>query len=633
MGIFALGKQKAGSKLESPIIWNFPSTNHGLDQGFFDSQLEYFQGDHEKYIAREAIQNAIDARLKYTIPVTVEFSKFNIKTNQLPGWEMLLDRCKRCLEYVKNQEKAENFFKNAISLLEGDEIPVLKISDYNTTGLFGADDDREGGWYRLVRADGVSSPKGVGGGCFGIGKGAPIAASQLRTVFYSSINDKNEPVFQGKARLVSHYDDERDVRQGVGFYGIEGYRAVRNPDLIPDTFKRDKRGTDIYIIGYGANDGWKDKLVESVMQNSWLAVLDGDLEVIISDGEKKFINKETLKECFSNYNTGDAAFFYEARTSWTQKFEVELKHLGKVALYVKKADNYPYPGKVMMVRKPKMLVEARSYRVLREPYAGIFICDNEKGNRLLRDLEPPAHNEWDKERAKNGWAAMGELDSFIKDNLRGMGQILSSEPQDIPGLDRYLPDSEERDYLSESNEMPTHPTDAIDDDESGREIGAIQEPSNQDVEKVIRKVSVKSAISGKGSDSGGRLEPIHDGLGEGGGIFGGGDGEGNNQGKRIKTADVSFRSFAQKTKQGIEYHFVITGRENCDGMVRIVAVGDDGNYPVDLDNARDVDSKKELEISGSFIKGLSIKKGDTIRLSVTLKSKKKYALAIEKYEG
>lgn len=631
MALFSNNKSKASIQSAKSIVWNFPSTNHGLDQGFFDSQLEYFQGDHEKYIAREAIQNAVDARLKYSEPVIVEFKKFDIPVNQLPGWEMLLDRGKRCLDFVKGQEKAEAFFENAVTLLKSKTLSVLKISDYNTIGLTGVDDDRQGGWYRLVRADGVSSPKGVAGGSFGIGKGAPIAASQLRTVFYSSINENNQPVFQGKARLVSHYDDDKDVRQGVGFYGVEGYRAIRDSKLIPNIFKRSQRGTDIFIIGYGAGDGWQEKLIESVIQNSWLAILDGDLEVKVCDGESKTINKDTLKECFSNYQAGDSAFFYEARVGWTRKFEVELKHLGKVALYVKKADGYPYPGKVMMVRKPKMLVEAKSYRVLREPYAAVFICENEKGNRLLRDLEPPAHNEWDRDRAKNGWAAIGELDAFIKENLRSMGQITTSEPQDIPGLDRYLPDSEERDYLSESGERPAHPTDSSENEESGREVGATKEPAEPEVESVLRKVSVKSPAIGSGSGPGGG-NPNKTGGGSGEGSSGG-DEEGDNQGKRIRTADVSFRSFAQKTKQGIEYHFIISGRENCDGSIRIVAVGDDGNYPIELASARDNDSKKELEISGSFIKGLAIGKGKTIRLAVTLKSKKKYALAIENYES
>ena len=212
-----------------------------------------------------------------------------------------------------------------------------------------------------------------------------------------------------------------------------------------------------------------------------------------------------------------------------------------------------------------------------------------------------------------------------------MGQISNSEPQDIPGLDRYLPDSDERDYLSDSKDMPTHPTDSSENEESSKEVGAIKEPTPAGVEGILRKVTVKSPAIGSGSiPGGGESNKTTGGNNEG---SGGGEEEGDRQGKRIRTADVSFRSFVQKTKQGIEYHFVILGREDCDGSIRIVAVGDDGNYSADLANARDLDSKNELEISGAFIKGLSIGKGKIIRLAVSLKSRKKYALAIENYEG
>jgi len=208
---------KKGNHSHASLIWDFPSTNHGEEDGFSDPLLEYFQGDHEKYIAREAIQNAIDARLDYSAPVLVEFEHFNIPTKEIPGYETIYEKTERSLEFVEGQEKAENFFNNSLSMLKKNKIPVLRISDYNTIGLMGADKDRNGGWYRLVKAVGTSSPKGVGGGSFGIGKGAPIAASGIRTVFYSSVNNLDEPVFQGKARLVSHYGKDSDVRRGGWF--------------------------------------------------------------------------------------------------------------------------------------------------------------------------------------------------------------------------------------------------------------------------------------------------------------------------------------------------------------------------------------------------------------------------------
>lgn len=624
--------QKKTEKVSDPhgsgLQWYFPTTGHGENDGFNDSQLEYFQGDHEKYIAREMIQNAIDARLDYKNPISIIFERFSIPANSLPGHGDFLERMNRCLEFVAGQENAELFFKSAIALIKGKELPILKVSDFNTFGLSGLDDDKNGNWYRLVKATGTSSIKGYGGGTFGIGKGAPIAASRLRTVFYSSINDKGEAVFQGKARLVSHYDETQDVRRGVGFYGINGgHQSLRSNNLIPAIFRRQDRGTDIFIMGYTSNNDWQQKLIKSVLHNFWLAIWHGDLEVIVKDGSEKIIKKENLKECLEEYDAEDAKFFFEAVTNRTQEFKQNLKHLGEVALFVRKQENYP--GKIMMVRKPKMLVQEKQYRVLREPYAGVFICDTDKGNELLRSLEPPAHDNWDKARAKNGWIALRELDDFIKQSLRSMGEAITSQPQDIPGLDRYLPDNEDRDYEQEDGADALSSTELIDENESGREVGAVKEPEETEVDKVVRKGVVTSKFSAP-------IKPGPTGkTGGGGGLDGRPTGResGNEQGARIKTATVSFRSFVQQSESGLEYHCLISGREDCEGAIRIVAVGDDGNYPVDLKSAVDAVSGKSYETKNSMIDGLSIKNGKTLKLAVRLSTKKKYTLGIESYEG
>lgn len=615
-------KQSSKNSTGSNLLWFFPSTDHGEAHGFADEQLEYFQGDHEKYIAREAIQNAVDARLDYEKPVQVIFEKLQIPASEMPGNNMLLDRMQRCLKFAAKDEKAVPFFKTAIELLKSSKIPVLKISDYNTKGLSGSDEDISGNWYRLVRAAGMSSPKGVAGGSFGIGKGAPIAASSLRTVFYSSVNENGEPVFQGKARLVSHIGPDNDIKQRAGFYGIKGYESIRNLNLIPDFFKRQKRGTDIFVMGYKAQDDWKERLIRSVLNNFWLAILNGDLEVLIKDGDKKAITKENLRDNLDIYGPEEARAYYEAATNWTERFEQELKHLGKCVLYVRKQDGYP--RRVMMARKPRMVVQEKVNHVLREPYAGVFICDDERGNRLLRDLEPPAHDKWDRERSEEGPAAIRELDDFIKQSLKSMGEAMSTEPQDIPGLDRYLPDSEDRDYATQFGIEPLD-TEKLSEEETGREVGTVKEPTLLETEKVIRKGIVTNKQPGKITTA----PPSESDGGSKGRATGTGSGE--KEGMRINTASINFRSFVQKSKDDLEYHFIITGREDCEGAIKIAAVGDDNTYPVELSSARDLDKKKEYEIQGSLIEGLEIKAGKTLRLAVKLASKKKYALGIENY--
>jgi hypothetical protein len=336
-----------------------------------------------------------------------------------------------------------------------------------------------------------------------------------------------------------------------------------------------------------------------------------------------------LREILEEHDALDAKFYFEAVTNPTQTFEQELKHLGKVTLYVRKDDRYP--GKVMMVRKPKMLVYEKGYRVLREPYAGVFICENDRGNAILRDLEPPAHDKWDYARAPKGMASgmvvLRELDGFVKQSLKTMAESLTSEPEDIPGLNRYLPDSEERDYLPSEVGEAFEETGLSTEEESGREIGAEKESDSVVAGAVTRKGIVTNKQVGTVKSE----PPEGPGHGERGRSTG--PQEGKKEGVRIKTSSINFRSFVQNGKGRLEYHLALTGREDCEGGIRLVAVGDDGSYPVDIESATDLKSGKRYEIMNSLINGLAIKEGETVKVTVMLASDKKYALGVETYEG
>ncbi len=612
------------------FFWEFPSTNYGEEQGFSDDQTEHFEGDYEYYIARETLQNSVDARADKSKPVVVVFENIEFKTTDVPGRDMLVEKMGRCLDFVHetgNDPKAESFFENAIELFKGKFIPVLKISDYNTTGLTGSDHDRTGGWYKLVKATGQSHKPGNAGGSFGIGKGAPFAASATRTVFYSTLNDTKEHLFQGKARLMSHRNEDEDVRQRVGFFGNPRNEAIRESNDIPSLFKRSEQGTDVFIIGYKTKESWHEKIIHSVLVNFWLTIYQGDLEVIVKDEETRIINAETIKENLERYEPENARFYYESVVNFNERFVGELKNLGQVTLYVRKQENYP--SKVMMVRKPKMLVTQKASRALKEPYAAVFICDDDRGNMALREMEPPAHDKWDKNRAKNkslGVATMKELDEFITSHLKKMGDNLSTEPQDIPGLERYLPDTEDRDYAISNDAASMEETEDASERETGKEVGKIKDSTLVGTEKIVRKGVIASKQAGFIAPK----PPT--GPGNKGAKPAGPEG-GDVEGHRINTSNIIFRSFISKVDGNYEYHFLIKSSDDCEGSIKIAAVGDDNSYPMDLISALDTDTKESYEIEGSLISGLRVNNGKTLHLSVKLKSPKKYALAIENYEG
>jgi len=186
------------------LNWTFAKNDGGRDSGIHDAGVETFKGNFDRYLAREMIQNSLDARHDPNNPVLVKFEVLELNRNEIPDMDCLKATLARCAEYWSHDKKAKEFFRRAEDISKQEKIISLLIGDYNTTGVLGGDADRSQNWYNLIRCAGSSSKGGGEGGSFGIGKNAPFAASQLRTVLYSTFNTDEEHIFQGVATLVSH---------------------------------------------------------------------------------------------------------------------------------------------------------------------------------------------------------------------------------------------------------------------------------------------------------------------------------------------------------------------------------------------------------------------------------------------
>ena len=621
------------SEYQAEPSWYFASTGGGRRDGFNDSAREHFEGAHEHFLAREIIQNSIDARLSEDEPVKVVFELKKAILNDIPGLGELRDYFGLAKDYATDQEGAAEFYDSALATLARSQILFLRAGDYNTRGLDGVDDDTGSNWARLVLMEGASSKKGVGGGSYGIGKNAAFVASALRTVYYVSRPDDEQVVFAGKSKISSFKIDD-DVKQGAGQYGYErldkpGVTSVRQDKDIANFFKRTERGTDIFIAGYRpTEDDWRNKLKESVLKNFWAAIHSGDLivEFLGEDEDAEVINASTLRTYLDEYkDTEDNALPYYLAMTEIQPIEKELNHLGLVKLYVKVGDDLP--RKVVMMRQPRMVVKAKRVYTLHENYAAVFICDNDKGNSILRDLEPPAHSEWDENRKEGKYKnAIIEMDRFIRETMRAMNPQIDDQPEDIPGLSRYLWDIEERDDRANLNAPNGDNTDKTTDTESPREVGASEDESNK-LPKQTQSQNLAVVNSSHGTES---PVPGNSGSGRPGGGGSGGEPGGNSS--RMDTESFTFRSFVTKVSSGLEYHVVINPLRDAQGSIRLMAVGEDGEYPVDVNSAID-EQGNSLEINESMINGIKLTKATPYKLAVKLNSGRRYALGVESYEN
>lgn len=401
--------------------WRFPPTNGGRADGFNDPGMAHFGGNPLDSLARETIQNSLDARASVAAPVRMSFGIQEIDRSEALGRTELAAAIRACIGELGasggDDDKARAVLSNALRLLERRKLTYLRIADQNTTGL------HHKHWRALVKMQGASvKERRDAGGSHGIGKYAPFGVSPLRTVFYwTRFQEEATPreLFQGKAVLMSHKDVATGTElQGTGFYGIlDGCRALEDAD-VPSRIRqvehrRDRgQGTSLWVAGFETPAGWQRRVATSVVADFFYAIEDGTLSVEIEPTDElrarglHDISENTIVDWF-DYLTpaqpgpadeedavAEAYQFWEISRANGPLAEKEDKDLGHCRLWIKVAEGLP--KKVGFVRATGMLITTRQRGLLRfrglQDFIALCVFDAPKGNELLRDMENPQHN-------------------------------------------------------------------------------------------------------------------------------------------------------------------------------------------------------------------------------------------------
>jgi len=442
--------------MTSELEWFF-GAGGSEDQGPKDSIELLFKGNKYYSIAREAIQNSVDAVLDNTNPVVVKFSLFEIEKPELPHFFELKKTLERCLDKYMDDKYAQKILKNSIDAISGSKIKCLRISDYNTIGLEYNGDKSHSPFYAFMQAVGFNLKKSTGsGGSFGFGKGAYYAASAFKTIIISSIYDNDKFIFQGKARLTTHLDDNGNKKDYVGKFGAAEGSPIVSPLLIPEKLRRSEKGTDIIIMGFQEEGDWKESLIKSVLNNFWLAIWNKQLIVEV---EGTIIDSENLETIINQFYTEDTkegsvnepetwnpypyfkAVKYKGGPN-NEYFTATLSTLGLVEMYLLKKEGLQ--NRTIYLRTPKMVVfkETKNKGV---EYVAVFLCKNDAGNKILQQMENPQHNEWkktnylDNDRPhKEAVEAEKELKAFVNECLQKLLSSDSGSKQKFVGLEKYL---------------------------------------------------------------------------------------------------------------------------------------------------------------------------------------------------
>jgi len=622
--------------------WFFPNNGGGQEYGFHEAGVETFRGNINMYIAREAIQNCIDAQYDKRQPVRVSFQKVTLPERY--DWlNELRDRFDSCANYRPRDTEAKAFFEAGMRLISRGFITALKISDFNTTGVKGTDDDVDGGWYNLVRSSGSSSKVGSEGGSFGIGKSAPFAASGLRTVLYSTLTDDNKYAFQGVARLSTHNysNGSKSIKaQHVGYLGEDG-ASIRNPSRIPQVFRRNETGTDIFILGYQGGSSWQSDLKMAVVENFWVALMNKKLVVKV---EEEIIDADKLPQLMEEYSSRrsfTAHHFYKAAIS-SDRIEAteQLPSLGEVSLTLIAGSGLP--KRIAMVRNTGMVIYQKKF-VSAIPYAGLFICDDPKGNERLRKMEPPRHDDWDKNRPsyRANVKTLTELYDWIKGEIRSLKPSEESQISEIPDLYKWLPDDEDGSSNSNETEYGTEP------DESSSKKPKVEDIPIRTVKRIDENAGLlnlngsEDKGTGSGAESGGSAPGGNEGGGGGNAGSGSGtgeernrsgDGEGASDGKKGAKIKIGSRIFLAEVPTGT-YRAVLKAEQSQTAEIKFYAVGDDSvPVQVSVDKAW-LDDGSALEVSGGTIKNLSFEEGASTKLYFRVNSVDRLSLEVAAYEA
>ncbi len=514
--------------------------------GFNDSGMEHFTGNPLEHVGREVPQNTIDAQAHF--PARIRIRLLAVPTNQIPDVNELKSVMSACNAGAGDEsEKAATFFAKACALLEKPTIPVLQISDSNTTGVAGPCKNGRP-YFAFMKAAGQSKkPSDHDLGSYGIGKFAPYTVSDLRTLFVSTVwkDDTSGSLIhyaQGKSILMSH-EVQGTTYRGTGFWGVKTRcQPVEGVEHIPAWLKHGQsdgademvRGTTLNILGFSARKHWAKILAANIAENFFGAICGGQLEVEL-EGEA-LINASTINGLFVDKGVREAI---ENQTGEPEKFDhvreylgclgadevivedTQNLHLGRCEVRIRIAEGLP--KRVAVLRNGMLITESLQH--LRQfgnfkDFIAVVQCLDDNGNKLLRAMEPPRHDIFEPDRLPElqrtkGRMALRDLGKAVRDII---SKYAKNPVQDVSEVDELAP------FFGD------------DSDESGGKKGDEENPQGAVIvrarrlpkPKPIRAKTTEEDDLDEGDQVGGGS--FGDGPGGGGGKGGGGGGGGSGEG-------------------------------------------------------------------------------------------------------
>lgn len=435
--------------------WRFKGNGYTADIGLDNADMETFKKDVMSSLARELCQNSVDAKNpSIDGPVRMEIKMFTVSRNDISWIDDLSKQIDACADTWKNNAKESKALAAMQEKIRESSIPCLRISDFNTTGLYGLN-GQDTPWHYLIHGSGISGKGGSSGGSKGIGKFATFVASSFNTVFYSTNTIHGEKGYEGISKLCSaKMPGTTEKTQGIGYYGSsEMNEPISGEFLLDKNFSRKENefGTDIYIIGFKAVKGWEKDIICKVLDSFMSAIVYGTLEVKVED---ILISKTTIKDVVESSlitkNEKSIKSQHLLLTDREHRFEdtIDMGELGQVKLFMMEYDKEKEnlaTNDCVMIRYPYMKIK-NTPKLTTLPCSAMCIIGDNNLNRIFRDIENPQHTDWEFKRIEDE-CVQSEVRQLYKELLERIKTTITAHlvtnentVTDVEGAGEFLPD-------------------------------------------------------------------------------------------------------------------------------------------------------------------------------------------------
>ncbi len=433
--------------MKADWVWLPSSPSGGVSGTTFTQALGNEGIAAADLVAREVLQNSWDAAQFKTDKDAPAF-RFKFRFAEYIGSNH--SKIVKSLGLDALLEQREGLRSDARDIPELDEVRdllnpkkplrILYLEDFGTHGMYGDPKDfKSSHLYKAMYILGSTSKnaeEGTRGGTFGFGKSAFIGASSVHTaVTYTRFAArKGDDATRRLIGFVWWGDHElgKNSFQGRAMFG-KAAKVIRD-GAEPLVDKAADEMAEQLGMSYRSNDKadfgstvmllnptvTAEDLKLAVERNWWPALEDQSMDVVIEEADGTQLvprprSNKHLKPFLQAYGIarglktpGDEKIERLASTKWRAD-DKGLKY-GDLALVLDaefeptETDGESGFGEsnsptIALIRGPRMVIEYKSFSS-RLPIRGVYIADQSVDN-YLRQVEPPAHNSWEKNWTKH----------------------------------------------------------------------------------------------------------------------------------------------------------------------------------------------------------------------------------------